>query len=257
MLSRLLRSVGTASVGVAALVLAASLAQASFAAEPPPYFPTQLSHVGDSRQVIVVTSPSWTAPRGTLRAYEKADGHWRLVVSATPADLGWSGMAGASARLQDTGKTPAGTFRIPYAFGRLANPGTGLPYRQFDRDDAWTYSPTRPSTYNVLQTAPVSWTSYGDDVEILWRHGAQYRYAAVLDYNLPSGISRGADGIRRAAHPADTRKGGGIFLHVSDGSATAGCIAVPEPTMRRLLDWLDPAQHPVLVAGPIGAIGHM
>ena len=227
------------------------------AAAAPPYLPSNLAHVAQAGQVIVVTSPSWDSPRGTLRAYERVGSGWRRVVSATPADLGWSGMAGASARRQDTGKTPAGTFAIPSAFGRLPDPGSDLPYRQIDHDDAWPYSPAHPYTYNVLQTAPYRWTSYGDNVEVLCRHGRQYRYAAVLDFNLPAAVRTGPSGIRYAETPVDTSRGGGIFLHVTDGTATAGCIAVPEATMRRLLAWLDPARHPVLVSGPIAAIGRM
>jgi L,D-peptidoglycan transpeptidase YkuD (ErfK/YbiS/YcfS/YnhG family) len=236
-----------------------------FVAAPPalaqsaPYHPSRLAHVGDAGQVIVVTAPSWRSSTGTLRAYERdGAGGWRLVVSATPARLGWSGMYKADQRRQGTGKTPAGTFAIPRAFGRLADPGTALPYRQFDRDDAWTYNPRDPATYNVFQDAPASWAGYGSYVERLWTYGKQYRYVAVLDYNLPKGpIRRGADGIRRVSKPADTRAGGGIFLHVSNGKSTAGCIAIPQSTMKAVLQWLDPSAKPVIVVGPTSAITRM
>ena len=57
----------------------------------------------------------------------------------------------------------------------------------------------------------------------------QYNYVAVLDYNLPDGeIRTGPDGVRRTTEPADTKAGGGIFLHVSKGESTAGCVAIPE-----------------------------
>jgi L,D-peptidoglycan transpeptidase YkuD (ErfK/YbiS/YcfS/YnhG family) len=251
----------------AGLVTVAAIAVASFGlggvapavAATAPYDPANLAHVGQSAQVIVVTSAGWGATTGTLRAYERdANGGWREVVAATPARLGWTGMIPAAQRRQGSGKTPAGTFAIPSAFGRLPNPGTQMPYLQFDRNDAWPYSHDHPATYNVLQTAPVSWASYGSDVEILWKHGVQYRYAAVLDYNLPAGpITRGPDGIRRAHEVADTHAGGGIFLHVTDGTATAGCIAIPESTMRDVLRWLDPHRNPVIVVGPEDAITRM
>lgn len=228
-------------------------------ADNPRYHPSRLANVGTAGQVIVVTAPSWSSTHATLRAYERdGDGGWRLVVDATPARLGWSGLYLADQRRQGTGKTPAGTFGIPSAFGRLKDPGTELPYRQFDRDDAWTYNPSRPATYNVFQDAPVSWNSYGSYVEELWTYGMQYNYVAVMDYNLPDGpIRRGADGIRRAAEPANTRAGGGIFLHVSNGQSTAGCIAIPQRTMRDVLQWLDPDRKPVIVVGPESAITRM
>jgi L,D-peptidoglycan transpeptidase YkuD (ErfK/YbiS/YcfS/YnhG family) len=104
----------------------------------------------------------------------------------------------------------------------------------------------------------VSWRSFGGYVEHLWAHGTQYRYVAVLDFNLPGGpIRAGSDGIRRSSRPADTRLGGGIFLHVTDGRSTSGCIAIPQDTMRRVLTWLDPKRHPVIVIGPESDISRM
>lgn len=245
----------------AALALTAGMAVVTPAdgAERPSYHPSRLAHVGNAGQVIVVTAPDSRSTHGTLRAYERdGNGGWRQVVGATPARLGWSGLTLAADRRQGTGKTPAGTFAIPSAFGRYADPGTELPYRQFDRDDAWTYNPDVPSTYNVFQTAPYAWRSYGSYVEHLWDHGKQYRYVAVMDYNLPDGpITRDHKGIRRAANPANTRAGGGIFLHVTDGRSTAGCIAIPEATMRDVLRWLDPDRHPVIVVGTAANITRM
>ena len=180
--------------------------------------------------------------------------------SSTPPPPAWAGAGWhrPKERRQGTGKTPAGTFGIPSAFGRLGDPGTELPYRQFDRDDAWTYNPRRPATYNVFQTVDTSWRTYGGYVESLWTYGRQYNYVAVLDYNLPNGqISRGPDGVRRTTRPADTSAGGGIFLHVTNGKVTAGCIAIPQDTMRDVLAWLDPDRKPVIVVGPESAITRM
>ena len=38
---------------------------------------------------------------------------------------------------------------------------------------------------------------------------------------------------------------------------TAGCVAMPQPRMRWLLRWLDPAAAPVVVMGPRAAISRM
>ncbi len=245
----------------AALALLAVLLTGApaLAADTPAYHPSRLAHVGTAGQVIVVTAPSWRTSHATLRAYERdGKGGWRQVVDATPARLGWSGLYLAEQRRQGTGKTPAGTFGIPSAFGRLPDPGTALPYKQFDRNDAWTYNPRRPATYNIFQTVDTSWRTYGSYVERLWSYGKQYRYVAVLDYNLPDGpIRRGPDGVRRTTNPADTKAGGGIFLHVTNGTATAGCIAIPQSVMRDVLAWLDPKRKPVIVVGPESEIGRM
>lgn len=249
----------TALLLCVAAALAAAPVTVAYADQTPSFHPSRLANVGTAGQVVVVTAPSWGSTQATLRAYERdGAGGWRQVVGATPARLGWNGMAPEKRRRQGTGTTPAGTFGIPRAFGRLADPGTALPYRQFDANDAWTYNPRRPATYNVYQTVDTSWRTYGGYVERLWSYGKQYHYVAVLDYNLPRGpVSRGSDGVWRTSAPADTDAGGGIFLHVSNGKSTAGCIAVPEPTMRELLRWLSPQRKPVIVVGPEAEIGRM
>lgn len=229
------------------------------AAAVPSFHPSRLAGIGDARQVIVVTAPSWRSTTATLRAYEQDDnGKWTVAMEATPAYLGYGGLAPADTRRQGTGTTPAGTFEVLRSFGRAADPGTELPYRRVDRNDAWTYNPRVPATYNLFQDADVSWASYGNYVEMLWSYGRQYDYVAVLDYNLPDGtVTRDARGVRRTSEPANTRAGGGIFLHVSKGQPTAGCIAVERPRMRDLMRWLDPAADPVLVVGPLDEITRM
>lgn len=246
---------GVIALTAGSLVLTSPAAASS----TPDFHPSRLAHVGTAGQVIVVTAPSWDSTHATLRAYERdGSGGWRQVIVATRARLGWGGLAPAATRRQGSGDTPAGTFDIPSAFGRQPNPGTDLPYRRVDHDDAWTYNPRRPATYNVLQTVNNSWRTYGTYVERLWSYGRQYDYVAVLDYNLPRGtIARDADGVRRTARPANTRAGGGIFLHVSKGEATAGCISIPRATMRKVLQWLDPSRKPVIVIGPVDAITRM
>jgi L,D-peptidoglycan transpeptidase YkuD (ErfK/YbiS/YcfS/YnhG family) len=53
--------------------------------------------------------------------------------------------------------------------------------------------------------------------------------------------------VRVTDAPGDTRRGGGIFLHVDNGNKTAGCIAVKRSVMRSLMTWLDPEESPVIV----------
>jgi L,D-peptidoglycan transpeptidase YkuD (ErfK/YbiS/YcfS/YnhG family) len=252
-----MRLVAFAVAGAAVAVTAMSPATSASARSE--VTPRDLAHVGDAGQVIIVTAPSWHSTEGTLTAFERdGAGGWREVVPATHAWLGYGGLVPGAQRRQGTGTTPAGTYGITSAFGRLPNPGTKLPYRTFDTNDSWTYDPSHPFTYNVFQTSAIDWRSYGGYAEHLWAKGPQYRYVAVLDFNLPTGpITVGPDGIRRTATPPNTKLGGGIFLHVSKGRTTAGCISVPVGTMRQILRWLAPGRHPVIVIGPSSEIGRM
>lgn len=206
------------------------------------------ARVGDSRQVIVVEAPKWSSTEGTLTAFEKRGSEWDVVQPTVRAQLGYGGLVRGDRRRQGTGTVPTGVFEILSGFGRKADPGTELEYIQVDRNDAWTYNPKVPSTYNVFQDADRSWKSYGGFVEELWDMGMQYDYVAVLDYNLPQGpIRTDVKGVRRSSTPPDTSRGGGIFLHVDNGNKTAGCIAVKRNVMRDLMQWLDPDKEPVIV----------
>lgn len=218
--------------------------------------PADLPGVSSAEQIIVVTSTDFRSARARLGAYEKSsDGRWVTVVSDVPAFVGARGIVPGTSRRQSTNTTPAGTYAITSAFGRRANPGTTLPYVQVDGNDAWTYNPRVPGTYNLFQTAPVNWDSYGRYVERLWKMGRQYDYVAVLDYNAPPGpITTDGRGVRRSGTPANTGAGGGIFLHVSKGEPTAGCISINESTMRRVMDWLDHSKNPVIVIGSAKAL---
>ena len=244
MISSISRRIGVAlSAGALLIGLAAVPVVATPRLDPSRYAGTERA-----QQVVVVTAPRANTTHATVRAFERDGGGWRTILHATPARLGSGGLIAGSERRQGTGKTPLGTYGIEWAFGRAADPGTALRYVQIDRNDAWTYNPKVPSTYNVFQTAPNAWRGYGRYIERLWGYGPQYDYVLVLDYNLPEGrIVRDADGIRRSTTPANTRRGGGIFLHVTNGKVTAGCIAIPRDDMATLLRWLDPAKDPVIV----------
>jgi L,D-peptidoglycan transpeptidase YkuD (ErfK/YbiS/YcfS/YnhG family) len=238
------------------------LAPAPARADLPRWHPSRLAHVGTAGQAVVVTSDGWSSRRAELRAYERTpDGTWRQAMDAGRVWLGWNGFVRADRRRQSTLTTPAGTFRLPWAFGTRPDPGTALPYREVDATDWWPYDPRDPATYNVWQPrrAPASdWrTSWAEDLSSF---GGQYRHAVVVGFNLPGGVHR-AGGEWVASRTADTRRGGGIFLHVQDREVaarpTAGCVAMPRRRMTALLRWLDPTARPVVVMGPRRVIDRM
>ena len=205
--------------------------------------PYTLSHLGDSQQVVVVMSASWGSTHATLRTYElRAGNDWCRVLAPVKARIGYSGFAWAKTRKQSTGTTPAGTFALPWAFGNSPDPGTALRYRSVDGNDWWAYDPKSPATYNRWQEhglagVRASWA------ERLRSYGTQYAHAVVVDYNLPTATTR-----------PNTAKGGGIFLHVNGPGATAGCVSVSRSNLIKVMRWLDPAKHPVIVMAPSAAI---
>ena len=76
-------------------------------------------------------------------------------------------------------------------------------------------------------------------------------YALVLGFNLPHGVHWSAERRQHVAdRPADTRRSGGIFLHVQGSRNTAGCVAAPLRDVRWLVRHLDPAHAPRIAMGP-------
>jgi L,D-peptidoglycan transpeptidase YkuD (ErfK/YbiS/YcfS/YnhG family) len=219
-----IRSITRAALCCAIGLLGLAAASSSASAEQ-----RALPGTDNSRQLVLVTAKS---------------------MKSTTAFHGRHGLVHGKQRRQSTGTTPMGTYALTTAFGRLPDPGAKLPYTQVDRNDAWTYNPKVPSTYNLFQDVDRNWRSYGGYVEHLWQLGPQYDYVVTMSFNEPKGqITRSSTGVRRTDQPSNTKRGGGIFLHVSKGEPTVGCVSMPRADMRRIVQWLDPAAHPVVVIG--------
>ena len=214
--------------------------------------PSYLSLPSGVRQLLTVTSDRWSDTRGTLNAWERDVGGWHRVHGPVTVRLGWNGWVPAGRRRQDTGTTPAGRFTVPAAFGNRVDPGTRLPYTEVDGDDVWPYEPRDPATYNIYQPARAAGSHWRTDYrERLASYGYQYAYAVVLGFNLPGGVHWSAGRQQYVAtRRADTRRGGGIFLHVQRSRYTAGCVAGPLDDVRWVVRWLDPARGPRIVTGP-------
>jgi L,D-peptidoglycan transpeptidase YkuD (ErfK/YbiS/YcfS/YnhG family) len=222
-----------------------------FLGPPPPLtttscastLPYSLTHLDGAQQVVVVMTDSWSTSSATLRAYELRGGwDWCQKIKPVKARIGYNGFVWAKDRKQSTGTTPAGTFALLWAFGNNGNPGTKLSYRSVDGNDWWAYDPKSPTTYNRwlehgLGSVRSSWAEH------LQSYGTQYAHAVVLDYNLPT-----------STKAANTTKGGGIFLHVNGSGATAGCVSVTHSDLDKIMKWLDPAKHPVIVMAPKASI---
>lgn len=211
-----------------------------------------------TRQVIVVGAPRRHTSRALMRRFQWTARGWTQVGAATRAWLGSGGVVPEAQRRQNTGTTPAGVFTLPRAFGSGPGEGIRMPYHRITDTSYWPYDPRDPRTYNVLQTVRARHARWRDDgqwSERLVDYGRAYRLAVVIGYNLPDVVYRDrATGEWRSREPANTAKGGGIFLHVHRGRPTAGCVAVSLSQMRETVGWLDPAAHPRIVIGTKKAI---
>lgn len=177
-------------------------------------------------QWIIVSAPSTESTTGALTAYERAGDSWRAVFGPVHADLGEGGVGAA---VDDSFRTPVGTFPLGQAFGRLEDPGTAMPYFQATDADWWDEDQESP-TYNTHVHAE---EIASDDAENLYDSGPIYDYAVLIDHNPQRIPGRSA----------------GIFLHVTDGTPTWGCVAIDRDQMRSVLTWLRPTANPQMTIG--------
>lgn len=226
----------------------------------PAWHPARLAHVGDARQLVVVTGDAKDSSHGTLRAFELgADDTWREQFPAMAARNGWGGWAAASRRLQGDGTSPQGTFTLTTAFGLCPDPGTKLPYRQVDDNDRWVGDQRDAKTYNLFQhpVSPAGRTWRLGHAERLGDYPIQYEHATVIDFNRPAPATVTFDEIRHqyvTSRPTDVRRGCAIFLHVNGAGATAGCISLGRADLLAILRWLDPSLRPRIVMAPLAEI---
>jgi L,D-peptidoglycan transpeptidase YkuD (ErfK/YbiS/YcfS/YnhG family) len=193
---------------------------------------------GSATRVITVTAHSHGSTTATLQAWTKAaGGGWRKYGSAVTAHIGAQGMS--SHPSESKSATPIGSFTLTQAFGRNSDPGTALPYFKTRPSDWWISQ--AGSRYNTHQRCSYNCPfRLGSPNEHLYYETPYYNYAVVIDYNTrnaPGGVRQGA--------------GSAFFLHVTDGSATAGCVAIPQSKLVSLMRWLTPSAHPRILIGVV------
>lgn len=211
-----------------------------------------------SRQMIVVITDDWNTDHGTLRSYERDAGGWHAVGTPVSVAIGKHGSAWGiglhpaptegPVKVEGDGRSPAGIFRIGEAFGYAESNTTALPYRGLTASDYCVDVGSSPY-YNQL----VDETKVGEEAVA----GATEPMRRDLHFNGDHAYRLGFV----IEHNAAGRKGAGscIFAHLwkSPTSPTAGCTAMTDEAMERLLGWLDPKKKPVLVLLPRAEYGRL
>lgn len=199
------------------------------------------------RQLLRVETPAWSATTGTLTLWtrDKAGAPWRQDGAAIPVMLGRNGLRwgrglhtvprGVTLKKEGDGCSPAGIFRLDAAFGSLPAAKSGAvrwPWRQMTATHAGVDDP-RSRLYNRIVDAAAVKKDWISAENMIPKSGV-YRRGVIVRHNWDQ---------RPAA-------GSCIFLHIRGRGPTAGCTAMRETQLLRLLAWLDPARHPLLVQLP-------
>jgi L,D-peptidoglycan transpeptidase YkuD (ErfK/YbiS/YcfS/YnhG family) len=141
---------------------------------------------------------------------------------ALPVALGRTGIK-ANKREGD-GATPRGTFRLKQLWWRAdrhPRPATLLPARRIAADDGWCEDATDRRYNRPVKLAP------GSQADRLARADALYDFVVELDHNT---------------RPRVAGRGSAVFIHAARPgmTPTAGCVALPMKSLRRLLARLGP-----------------
>lgn len=142
--------------------------------------------------------------------------------------LGRSGVCPAHEKREGDGCTPLGEWPLR---GVLLRPGKAdpaaiqLPWRCVREGDGWSDDPADPA-YNRPVHLPRHFSA-----ESLLRDDDAYDVIVVLGHN---------------DSPPMPGQGSAIFLHLSEGRPTAGCIAIDRADMLKLLPLLAPGDRVVI-----------
>jgi L,D-peptidoglycan transpeptidase YkuD (ErfK/YbiS/YcfS/YnhG family) len=203
-----------------------------------------------ARQLVLVTTADWDASEGTLRTFARTAAGWEETGAAVPVVIGRAGSAwgiglhpaqpGPQKREGD-GRSPAGVFRIGTAFGYADAASTGLPYTAMDAYD-WCIDVGSSPLYNrIVDAREVGEDAIAGSTEPMRRDlhvngDRRYELGFVIEHNPANGPDAGSC----------------IFAHVwkAPDAPTAGCTAMTEPAIGRLLAWLRADADPVFVLLP-------
>jgi L,D-peptidoglycan transpeptidase YkuD (ErfK/YbiS/YcfS/YnhG family) len=119
-------------------------------------------------------------------------------------------------------------------YGVGANPAVRYRYHRIVCGDWWVEDSGSPFYNQFRHVRCGSRPPFRIVSEDMSRSPTAYRHLAVIDYNT---------------NPIVPGRGSGIFLHVSHGNPTLGCVSLPLPQLLTILRWLRPASQPLIVIG--------
>lgn len=191
----------------------------------------------DSGQLLVVIGEGKGNFHARLYALEREGSGWRRYLGPVRAVVGRNGFAASGEKVEGDGKTPSGIFPLELVFGYDPASTIRMPYRQATAADLWVDDVDSPDYNTWVRRGDTAAKSY----EVMRLPDRRYRHGIVIGYNR---------------YPIVKGKGSAIFVHVwgeSEGP-TAGCVALDEGQLVAIIDWLDPAQKPMIVMGNEGTI---
>lgn len=208
-------------------------------------FGQELSKTLNNSQLIVVKTNGWNTIEGKLTAYKRVNNSWVPVLNNINIVVGRSGLAWGKGLQDDSlnkgklkkegdGNSPAGIFYLSGLFGYQDISAKMNALKVDDR--TFCVDDSQSKYYNQIvksDTVKKDWSS----AETMRMKSDVYKYGIFVDYNV---------------NPATAGKGSCIFMHIwsSSTSPTAGCTAMKQDDILKLISFLDKSKNPVLVQVP-------
>jgi L,D-peptidoglycan transpeptidase YkuD (ErfK/YbiS/YcfS/YnhG family) len=169
------------------------------------------------KQVILVQDHKlslWNRTDGEECGCDDVSG-WEMAFEV-PCHYGKNGLS--ADRRDGDGTTPIGLFKVLYCFGNAPDPGAGMTYREVQRTSYWSGEKEDYNTWVDLEPGSREMKRS----EYLYKFKISYKYAMAIDFNT---------------NPVVWGKGFAIFIHCDylDDQTTAGCVAIEEKYMLRLV----------------------
>jgi L,D-peptidoglycan transpeptidase YkuD (ErfK/YbiS/YcfS/YnhG family) len=214
-------------------VTACFIAPAAHKFDTSAFLKSQTNKIDKSKQIILIVDNNlFFFITTTLYAMEKHEDTWQIAFEPFNAVIGEKGFAPSGEKKEGDGKTPSGIYPLKMTFGYDATIGTKMPYRQALAEDIWVDDPQSDDYNHWVKKKETRAASY----EIMRRNDNLYKYGIIIEYNTD---------------PVIKGKGSAIFLHIwkRQDIPTAGCVAVSEENIIKILEWLDPAASPLIITG--------
>jgi D-alanyl-D-alanine dipeptidase len=231
-------------------LLVSSVIASATSTPPPQEFRRTISELARARQLIVVQTDEWKSIHGECELFERSGNtHWshpfdRFKVVVGRSGLAWGiglhGTASDAARLKHEGDgcSPAGVFSIECIYGfapaSLAHE-LRFPYSELTEQFEGIHDPKSRYYNRLVNTSRVQKKDWSSSEKVRLTNES-FRWCINVKHNWKP-------------YPGF---GSCIYLHIWRGEnvPTVGCTAMSQPSIEKLVRWLDAAKSPLLVQLP-------
>ena len=184
-----------------------------------------------NKLLLVETDNSSNTSKAKIYCYDKtADGYWwnSFGDGNTLTDDAYIGENGSGYDITaDSKKTPAGIWTLGEGFYIGEKTDTSYPVFEITENTYWvTDEKSKFFNKKVEGTDKKDWSK----ADHMIASEQSYKYGIVVNYNTDEPVKG---------------KGAAVFIHCGD-KPTESCIAVPEDTMKTILEWLDKDSKPLI-----------